>query len=66
MKIVCLFNTSGIVREPTRAEYLIQELDHEGLLCARDSIVLQPPPNDIYSQIKIRILSYYAVSLKRE
>ncbi|XP_024889953.1 uncharacterized protein LOC112466217 [Temnothorax curvispinosus] len=51
-----------ITVQSTMADTVLAALDVEILNCVRDIIKLRPPPEDIYEQVKARIIATYAPS----
>ncbi|XP_043479988.1 uncharacterized protein LOC122509801 [Leptopilina heterotoma] len=46
------------------ANHIIAELDTEVLICARDILTIRPVPDDIFTQLKTRIIFTYSISVE--
>lgn len=53
---------ANIRSSSTKSDIVLAALDVEVLGCVRDIITASPPPNDIFEQVKQRIIATYAVS----
>ncbi|XP_050303795.1 uncharacterized protein LOC126741433 [Anthonomus grandis grandis] len=51
-----------ILIDSTKADTVLAALDVEVLGCVRDIIIMNPPPVNIYEQIKARVIATYAES----
>lgn len=57
-----LFTRNKIIAEADKADVLIAAVDSDILTCVRCVVLKQPPPENIYTQIKEGLLSNFAVS----
>lgn len=61
-EIELLFDYSRVTREKAKAGAVLSALDFETVMTISDIITQETPPVDIYSQIKQRLISTFAVS----
>lgn len=62
MQIEISLRNARITAEATKADIMLAALDVEVLASVKDIIAVSPPPSDIYSKLKERIIKTFAVS----
>ena len=56
------FRASRVTADDTKADIAISALDPDTVTILRDILMVEPPPNNQYEQIKSRIINTYATS----
>lgn len=56
------FRRANITTEGTKADHVITTLDHEAMMAIREIAVLHPQPNDVFTQIKARLVASFSAS----
>lgn len=61
-KVEASFRACRITVEGTKADSVIAALDHDVAISIKDIVMKDPQPEDVYKQIKTRLIATYALS----